>query len=479
MLARKAQKPTKKKKKKIGAPDGAPPPPPPPPPPPQPVIDQSAEEVSQQIIESLKRDHPDLFSPSPSNSRPAIFQPPTFCPPGFVQLKYTDEYLGHCVSRGSLPATISPFLALSSTATATPPTCIVDYSSPNIAKPLHVGHLRSTIIGDVLSNLLEFNGWKSVVRLNHLGDFGTQFGMLTEYLKEVESSSSSSTSSYDVEDLVKFYQLAKKKFDEDDDFKLRAKRNVVELQDGNSESEIRRRWSELVDISRIEYSSVYDSLGIKTLTKEEHEENIHRSNNNNNNNNNNGGSGGFLVERGESYYRDLCPVICEKLESAKIATISEGALCCFGENYQSLSDEEKASETPLIIRKGDNAYMYPTTDLAAVWNRVGDPNGERAKMVLYVTDSGQGGHFEKVFDVARRGGLVGEGEGEGAQDARLVHVPFGLVKSADTGKKFATREGTTVKLMDLLDEAVKRATEDLRSRVLEYGGERAESERGL
>ena len=363
----------------------------------------------------------------------------------------------------------------------------MDYSSPNIAKPLHVGHLRSTIIGDVLASLLEHNGWGRVLRRNHVGDFGTQFGMLTEYLKEVEESeeeegeegetraTTKKTKNATVDDLVRFYQESKKRFDADEGFRNRSRMNVVSLQSPSAESDdVRRRWEDLKVISRRSYDRVYAALGVETTTDEEE-----------------GDRNGRLVERGESSYGGLCEMVCERLREEGVAEVSEGALAVFPEGWK--GEEEEGGEegegeeegsgsgsdsgsgsksnsnshsqvTPLLIKKGDSAFLYATTDLSAVYERTSLTGVSK---VLYVTDSGQASHFASVFSAARRGGLAPE-------TAELVHVPFGLVKSGETGKKFATREGTTVKLMDLLDEAVKRATEDLRRRV--RGGTEGEGE---
>jgi arginyl-tRNA synthetase len=320
--------------------------------------------------------------------------------PGFINIKLSDTYITHklnaMVSDESGRLAISPRKERKR--------IVVDFSSPNIAKEMHVGHLRSTIIGDSLSRLLAFLG-HDVVRLNHVGDWGTQFGMLITYLKEEDKSSLSSS----VSDLVSFYRNAKKRFDEDDDFKARSREEVVRLQSGDEES--LSKWRHICETSRREFQKIYEILNIEGLE-----------------------------ERGESFYNNDLEQVVDLYTKINVAEVSEGALCIFLPGYMN-SD---GTPLPMIIRKSDGGYLYATTDLAAVRHRI---SSEKADRVIYVTDVGQSQHFKMVFEAALMGGLVQP------EDHSLEHVPFGLVQGED-GKKFKTRSGDTVRLQDLLDEAV-------------------------
>jgi arginyl-tRNA synthetase len=307
---------------------------------------------------------------------------------------------------------------------------VIDFSSPNIAKEMHVGHLRSTIIGDTLANVLTFAG-HDVVRLNHVGDWGTQFGMLVEHLRDEYPAALKKETSGDVDlgDLVMLYKAAKKRFDDDDDFKTRAREGVVKLQAGDAES--LAAWESLCEASRKEYQKIYDTLNIAGLN-----------------------------ERGESFYNPFLNGVIDDLEEIGLAEESQGATAVFLEGYEN----RDGSPLPMLVRKSDGGFNYATTDLAAIKHRTimsVEDSGEQAERVLYVTDAGQSQHFEMVFKAAELAGLKAEG-------ASLEHVPFGLVQGED-GKKFATRSGDTVKLKDLLDEAVRIAGEDMRSRQQEAG----------
>eukprot|EP00588_Corethron_pennatum_P015379 CAMPEP_0194281626 /NCGR_PEP_ID=MMETSP0169-20130528/21140_1 /TAXON_ID=218684 /ORGANISM="Corethron pennatum, Strain L29A3" /LENGTH=736 /DNA_ID=CAMNT_0039026735 /DNA_START=125 /DNA_END=2335 /DNA_ORIENTATION=- len=349
-------------------------------------------------------------------STAGVLDTPEIAGPGFVNLRFSKEHLARSVramaadANGRMAVPKSP----------RPARIVVDYSSPNIAKEMHVGHLRSTIIGDTLSNLLEFAG-HDVLRLNHVGDWGTQFGMLVEHLRDVAPGTLKGEK-VDLGDLVKLYKAAKKRFDDDADFKDRAREGVVALQAGEEES--LSAWKILCGASRGEYQKIYDTLRIKKLN-----------------------------ERGESFYNPFLPEIVSDLESSGLAVESEGASVVFLDGFGG----RDGKPLPLLVRKSDGGYNYATTDLAAVRQRTFAPDGEKASRVLYVTDSGQAQHFKMVFAAARLAGFCPE-------DASLEHVPFGLVQGED-GKKFATRSGDTVKLADLLDEAVRIAAADSLSRV--------------
>lgn len=299
---------------------------------------------------------------------------------------------------------------------------VVDFSSPNIAKEMHVGHLRSTIIGDCIARLLSFRGHQ-VLRLNHLGDWGTQFGMLIAHLKHVAPRSLSGEEHVDLGDLVAFYRQAKERFDADEVFQGHSRGEVVKLQAGEPES--LRAWRLLCQQSRQAFQAIYDRLDVQ------------------------------LVERGESFYNEALPKVVEDLEQAQLLTVDDGARCVFLEGMAG----KDGQPLPLIVQKRDGGYNYATTDLAAIRQRLASPaaGGEGAERVVYVTDAGQSNHFAAVFQVAQRAGWVPTG-------CRLQHVPFGLVQGAD-GKKLKTRSGATVRLRDLLDEAVECARRDLVERM--------------
>ena len=307
---------------------------------------------------------------------------------------------------------------------------IVDFSSPNIAKEMHVGHLRSTIIGDALARVMEFRGHQ-VLRLNHVGDWGTQFGMLITHLKQVAPQALTTADAVDLGDLVAFYRQAKARFDADEAFQMTAREEVVRLQSGDPVS--RRAWQLLCEQSRREFQAIYDRLDIR------------------------------LTERGESFYNPYLEAVVADLDTSGLLVLDEGAQCVFLEGVSG----KEGKPLPVIVQKSDGGFNYATTDLAAIRYRfAAPPAGDGARRVIYVTDAGQASHFAGVFQVARRAGWIPE-------EARLEHVPFGLVQGED-GKKLKTRSGDTVRLKDLLDEAVERCEADLRRRLAEEG--RAESE---
>lgn len=292
----------------------------------------------------------------------------------------------------------------------TPRRVIVDYSSPNIAKEMHVGHLRSTIIGESIARVLEFAG-HHVSRVNHVGDWGTQFGMLIRELKDtVPDFGEHGPASLPIGDLVEFYKKAKRHFDEDDDFKTAARHEVTELQSGNPES--LRAWEILCDISRRSFREIYDLLEVD------------------------------LEEKGESFYNPWLPGVLEEMESRGILETSDGAKCVFVEGIEN----RDAELLPLMLQKGDGGYTYDTTDMAALRYRL---EKEKASDIYYVTDAGQATHFKLVFGAARRAGWLDE-------EHTIRHIPFGLVLGEDR-KKFRTRAGETVRLLDLLEEATERA----------------------
>ena len=298
---------------------------------------------------------------------------------------------------------------------------IVDFSSPNIAKEMHVGHLRSTIIGDTIARILELRGYE-VLRINHVGDWGTQFGMLIAHLKDVYPESINDFKNIDLGDLVNFYKASKKRFDNESDFQNRARLEVVKLQNGEENS--LKAWRILCDESRKEFNNIYKILNIK------------------------------IIERGESFYNQYLENIIEELNKKCLLVEDDGAKCVF---LDGISNKE-GSSLPLIVQKKDGGFNYATTDLAALRYRFNKPpKGDGAGRIIYVTDQGQSNHFEGIFQVAKKASWIPE-------NCNVDHVPFGLVQGID-GKKLKTREGKTIRLKDLLSESIKRAKLDLENRI--------------
>jgi len=292
----------------------------------------------------------------------------------------------------------------------------VDFSSPNIAKEMHVGHLRSTILGESVCRILEYVG-HNVHRTNHVGDWGTQFGMLIQYLKEEypEVASSEEAQMPNITDLTVFYKAAKQRFDDSPEFKKIAQANVVKLQSGDPEC--RKIWKMLCDVSRLEFQKVYNRLDAK------------------------------IEEKGESYYNDKIPPVIEEFDKAGLLSTEEGgAKCVWVEGHQ----------IPLMLQKSDGGYGYDSTDMAALKYRLHEVGAQR---VVVLTDYGQGNHFSMCFGAAKAIGWLDKNQ-------RLDHIGFGTVNGED-GKRFKTRSGDTVRLVDLLDEAVKRMEDSLTARIKE------------
>lgn len=344
-----------------------------------------------------------------------ICETPEIAGPGFINLRLKTDYLQIQLQkmlgdeRLNIPK-VNPNQKM-----------IVDFSSPNIAKEMHVGHLRSTIIGDSIARVLEFQGHE-VLRLNHVGDWGTQFGMLITYLREVYPDALTTANALDLGDLVEFYRQAKVRFDQDETFKETSRQEVVRLQAGAEDS--RRAWQLLCEQSRREFQLIYDDLGIK------------------------------LTERGESFYNQFLPQIVEELDKIGLLVENQGAKCVFLEGFTNKEGEP----LPLIVQKTDGGYNYATTDLAALRHRI---ETEKATRIIYVTDAGQSNHFIQFWQVAKRASWIPE-------NVELVHVAFGVVKGED-GKKLKTRSGETVRLRELLDEAVNYAKKDLETRIKAEG----------
>ncbi|WP_420421864.1 arginine--tRNA ligase [Simkania sp.] len=332
--------------------------------------------------------------------------------PGFINITLTDTFLSK-----ELTAVIADKRL------GVPPLkekkrIIVEFSSPNVAKELHVGHLRSTVIGDALARLFEFLG-HDVLRLNHIGDWGTQFGMLITYLKEQHPGVLANEEKADLPSLMNWYRESKKCFDADPEFKKRAQLQVVELQGG--ETSALAAWEKICEISRLGFQEIYDFLDVK------------------------------LVERGESFYNPKLPQVIQDFEAKGLIEVSDGAKCVFLEGFTAKDDKP----LPMILQKSDGGYNYSTTDSAAVHHRVTE---EKADRIIYVVDAGQQLHFQMLFQGTAKAGYYDPAK------VQLEHVAFGVVLGPD-GKKFKTRSGETEKLIDLLQKAVDYAKKILQERL--------------
>ncbi|XP_046872429.1 arginine--tRNA ligase, cytoplasmic [Hypomesus transpacificus] len=286
---------------------------------------------------------------------------------------------------------------------------VVDFSSPNIAKEMHVGHLRSTIIGDSMCRLFEFLGY-DVLRLNHVGDWGTQFGMLIAHLQD--KFPNYLTVSPPIGDLQAFYKESKKRFDEEEVFKKRAYQCVVKLQ--SKEPEFIKAWNLICDVSRNEFQKVYSCLDV------------------------------HILERGESFYQDMMTAVVQEFDQRGLAQMDEGRKIVFSPGHS----------VPLTVVKSDGGFTYDTSDLAALRQRL---FLEKADIIIYVTDSGQSSHFQLVFGAAQMIGWYDP------KVTRVEHAGFGVVLGEDK-KKFKTRSGDTVRLMDLLEEGLKRSMDKLKEK---------------
>ena len=312
--------------------------------------------------------------------------------------------------------------------TSSPKTVVIDYSAPNVAKEMHVGHLRSTVIGDALARMNRFAG-NTVIARNHIGDWGTPFGMLIEHLLDLGEDKA--VAELSIGDLDTFYKGAREKFEANDDFKQRSRLRVVALQGGDKET--LRLWKILVDQSVAYFAEVYKKLDV-TLTPDD---NV-----------------------GESFYNDMLDDVVKDLTAKGLITDSDGALCVFPPGFVNRDDEP----LPMIVQKRDEGFGYAATDLAAIRNRV---SGLKADEILYVVGTPQAQHFDMLYAVARMAGWL-------PQNVRCEHVSFGHVLGPDR-KMFKSRSGGTVKLVGLLDEAIERADAALVAR----GSELSEPDRIL
>jgi arginyl-tRNA synthetase len=333
-----------------------------------------------------------------------ICEPPTVSGPGFVNLTLREQWIADAATALLADPRLGTPVA------AEPKTVVVEYSSPNIAKEMHVGHLRTTVVGDAIARVTEFVGHR-LVRDNHVGDWGTPFGMLIEQLIDVgEDSPEAGLLRTDPN---AFYQSARVKFDSDPVFADRSRARVVKLQSGDSAT--MELWDELMELSRTYLRDTYARLRV-TLTDDD--------------------------IRGESFYNDMLPAVAEELTAKGLATISDGALCAFPAGFTG----RDGTPLPVIIRKSDGGYNYSTTDLATVRYRVDKINCDRA---IYVVGSDQTLHFRMIFAVAREAGWL-------AGDADFEHAQIGMVQGKD-GQRLRTRAGDPVPLSYLLTEGVARA----------------------
>jgi arginyl-tRNA synthetase len=336
-----------------------------------------------------------------------LCEPPEIAGPGFLNFRLRADVLAQAVTNqladpsvGIVPADHSE-------------TVVIDYSAPNVAKQMHVGNLRSTIIGDCLHRVLVAVGHR-VIPQNHIGDWGTQFGMLVEQIMR----DGTDVLSLDLARAEAVYQRANAHFKADPEFAAAARRRVVALQAGDAET--RQVWRQLFEISKAGFNAAYARLGV-LLTDAD--------------------------LAGESIYNDDLDAVVAELEESGVAVIDQGALCVFVEGFNA----------PMIVRKADGGYGYATTDLAAVRHRVRTLHANR---IIYVVGAPQSFHFDQVFAVSRLAGFLPD-------DVRAEHVAFGQVLSAD-GKKFSTREGTAVTLTTLLDAAEEQAAPPIAMAAVKY-----------
>lgn len=366
----------------------------------------SPRQVAEAIVAELKSDHD------------AIFSKIEVAGPGFINLNLSDSFLEERAKNHSFASITSKKKER----------VLIDFSSPNTAKEMHVGHLRSTIIGDCLARVYEFLGFE-VLRINHIGNWGTQFGMLLAWIEKNSGSERldrvlledelnepaiaffAKEEGWDLSFLMKAYQESKKCFDADSEFAAVAKSRVVALQ--AHEKRAYNLWKIICAISRSSYQEIYDLLDVK------------------------------ITEMGESFYNPFLPSMVEDLEKQGLLKTSQGAKCVFVEGY----------DMPLMVQKSDGGYNYDTTDLAAMRYRV---DSLKCDKILILTDAGQRIHFELIEKVARMASYLPD-------RVSFHHVPFGLVLG-DDGKKFRTRSGKTEKLIDLIITAIEEAKKILIAR---------------
>ncbi|MFI7010429.1 arginine--tRNA ligase [Streptomyces sp. NPDC050145] len=342
--------------------------------------------------------------------------------PGFLNVTVTDKAITE-----TLAARAADGDRLGVPLKENPGVTVVDYAQPNVAKEMHVGHLRSAVIGDALRGMLDFTGEKTIGR-HHIGDWGTQFGMLIQYLIENPDQLSAETDTdgeQAMSNLNRVYKASRAVFDADEDFKERARKRVVALQSGDKET--LDLWQRFVDESKVYFYSVFEKLDMEIRDEE-------------------------IV--GESAYNEGMPETARLLEEMGVAVRSEGALVVFFDDIKGKDDKP----VPLIVQKADGGFGYAASDLTAIRDRV---QNLHATELIYVVDVRQSLHFKMVFETARRAGWLSD-------DVTAHNMGYGTVLGAD-GKPFKTREGETVKLEDLLDEAAERATAVVREKAEKVG----------
>lgn len=332
--------------------------------------------------------------------------------PGFINLRLAADFLAENLNSGSLNIEKTP----------NPQTVVIDYSSPNLAKEMHVGHLRSSIIGDSLARVLAFLG-HNVIRQNHVGDWGTQFGMLVAYLVEQQQDNAE----FKLADLEQFYRNAKVRFDEDAAFADLAREYVVKLQGGDAA--VLALWQQFVEISLQHAEAVYAKLGLKLQRAD---------------------------VAGESSYNDDLQNVIDELTAKGLAVESDGAKVVFLDEFKNKDGEPAA----FIVQKQGGGFLYATTDFACMRYRVGKLGANR---LMYVVDTRQDLHFKQLFSASRKAGWLPE-------NVSAEFIGFGTMMGKD-GKPFKTRSGDTVKLVDLLDEAVERATALVREKNADLSAE--------
>lgn len=340
-----------------------------------------------------------------------IIQSTEIAGPGFINITLSTAYLEKTL-KGLIK---DPRIGIAKV--QDPKRVIVEFSSPNTAKELHVGHLRSTIIGDSLARLFEFLG-HDVLRLNHIGDWGTPFGMLICFLKKFHPNVLARKEQTNLSHLASWYKESRKLFDCDEEFKKASQLEVVALQ--AREKSAMDAWNLICEISRLGYMEIYDLLDVK------------------------------ILERGESYYHSALAPTVAYFEEKGLVSESDGAKCVFLDDFTS----KEGKPLPLIIQKSDGGYNYASTDLAALHQRVFE---EKADRILYVVDNGQSLHFQMFFKAAEKAGYFE------SKEVDIAHIPFGLVLGSD-GTKFKTRSGDSEKLIDLLNLAITKAHDILKER---------------
>ncbi len=369
-------------------------------------------EVAEQIIANLRIDD--------------ICEPPEIAGPGFINFRLQPAFVATMLQGISSPLTKGGRRGVDHVGlapTAKPETVVVDLSSPNLAKEMHVGHLRSTVIGDCVARILEFAG-HNVIRENHVGDWGTQFGMLVAYLRRIKPDIITRPDSIEIADLESFYVQAKSLFDADEKFRDESRETVVALQKGDPT--IRRIWMAFCNESLRHCHEIYDRLGVE------------------------------LIDRGESFYNDIMDVVIRRIEKIRDSGTdpavrdSEEALCIFPEGFTTRDGDP----LPVIVRKSDGGFNYATSDLATIIHRVETLHATR---IIYVVGLSQKQHFDMLFAAAPKVVKIGP-------EVRMQHLGFGNMLAAG-GRPFKTREGGTIKLKNLLDEAVTRARQVVESRA--------------